>query len=230
MQYYISLPKGWTSQRQWPILVVAEAAEKEYKANAMRFVAARGDLPYIIVAPFIVTNGNQGRRDPAIFPYNSATWDIIEKQGNCSFDMEGVEHIVRDVQEQYHGESKITITGFEAGAHLVWAIVFHHPEMLVAAIPVAGNYIGRCVEESQISTHPSRVQLPIHALQGAQNSLWASSKRLYGQWLEAKKLAQKHGYTNISEHQVPGKEHIPLPEEVFAYCATLQQNQTKPSK
>src|SRR5690242_9044419 len=62
MQYFVSLPKGWTPSKKWPVVLVLEAAEKEYKINAHRFIDARGDMPFIIVAPIHTNNGNQGRR------------------------------------------------------------------------------------------------------------------------------------------------------------------------
>ena len=90
MQYYVVRPEGWTRDRTWPIVIALEAAEKEFKANAERFARARGKQPFIIVTPITVTNGNQGQRDPAVYPYSSATWDRIEKEGVCAFDEDGL--------------------------------------------------------------------------------------------------------------------------------------------
>ena len=86
MQYWISLPTGWHPGGSWPVMVALEAAEKQYQANAERFVKARGNRPFIIVVPYIVTNGNQGLRDPEIFPYSPATWDTIDRVTGCRFD------------------------------------------------------------------------------------------------------------------------------------------------
>jgi hypothetical protein len=78
MQYYVSLPDGWTKEKQWPVVLVIEAADKEYRENALRFVRARKKMPFIIVAPYNVNNSRSGRRDPAVFPYTSKTGDDIE--------------------------------------------------------------------------------------------------------------------------------------------------------
>ncbi len=48
MQYYLSLPKNWSADKAWPIVVAVEAAEKEFKENARRFAEARKSLPFII--------------------------------------------------------------------------------------------------------------------------------------------------------------------------------------
>src|SRR5690349_14356645 len=90
MQYYISLPAGWSINKKWPVVIVLEAAEKQYKANAERFMNVRGQMPFIIVAPIHTNNGNQGRRDPALFPYSTETWDYIDKVGDCQFNDEGI--------------------------------------------------------------------------------------------------------------------------------------------
>ncbi|WP_448697608.1 hypothetical protein ACFGVR_12885 [Mucilaginibacter sp. AW1-3] len=221
MQYYISLPDGWTPTKKWPIVVVIEAAEKEFKLNAQRFADANKKMNFIIVAPIIVSNGNQGQRDPKIYPYTSNVWDDIDKNGVCTFDEEGLTQVIKDVQKTYNGESKYFITGFEAGAHLVWAMTFLHPEQLRAAAPVDGNYRGRCMETDPFSNHPSRVNLPVMEFIGQTDRNSALGQMIYGQWNTAKKLAIDHGYKNISETIVPGKGHVPMPDEVLKYFASI---------
>ncbi len=221
MQYYLSLPHGHAPDKKWPVVVVVEAAEKQFQENARRFVKARGDLPFIIVAPIIVTNGNQGRRDPSIYPYSPATWELIDRVGNCAFDLEGLSQVLADVRASYGGESRVFVTGFEAGAHLVWAMTFQRPERLRAAAPVAGNYIGRCMEASPFSKDPSRKNLPIRAFSGKADAMFGPSGQYHGQWQAAHDLAVAHGYENISETVVPDKGHVPLPDEVMAYFASL---------
>ena len=85
MQYFVSLPQQWDSKKKWPVIIVLEAAEKQYKTNADRFVKARGSMPFIIVAPIHTGNGNMGRRDPQVFPYSNETWDYIEKVTSAYF-------------------------------------------------------------------------------------------------------------------------------------------------
>jgi len=53
MQYYVSLPKDWNGQRTWPIVMVIEAAEREFLKTLEVFEKARGDRPFIAT----VTNG-----------------------------------------------------------------------------------------------------------------------------------------------------------------------------
>jgi poly(3-hydroxybutyrate) depolymerase len=221
MQYYVSLPKGWTKTKAWPVVVVLEAAEKEYKQNAERFVAARNEMPFIIVAPFNTNNGNQGRRDPKLFPYSNETWDYIDKVGDCQFNDEGIEKIIQEVAAKYNGEKKVYITGFEAGTHVLWSIVLNHPQLLNAAASVAGNFRNRCVEVGKISNDQSRKKLPIKSFVGDADEYFGPSGKLYNQWTEVKSIAIANGFENISETIISKKSHEPMPAEVLNYFFSL---------
>jgi predicted peptidase len=223
MQYYISLPNDWNTGRTWPVVVIAEAAEKQFKENTDRFIKARGNMPFILVSPIIVTNGNSGRRDPAYYPYSTSTWNTIDSLTDCRFDMEGIVQVVHDVQKAYQGEDHFYITGFEAGTHIVWAMIFKHPELLDAAAPVAGNYIGRCVDNGSFSSDPSRASLPIRSFVGSQDKPFGPGGPVYYQWQKAKQLAMNHGYKNIAEIIVAGKDHTPMPQETLQYFFSLQK-------
>jgi len=221
MQYYISLPDSWSPGKKWPVVIAVEAAEKQFKQNAERFIAQRKNMPFIIVVPINTTNGQQGHKDPTIYPYSKAVWDTIDKISICKFDIDGLQSIVKDVKTNFSGSDKVFITGFEAGTHLVWAMIFQHPELLYAAAPVAGNYRNRCMENDQFSKHDSRLQLPIKNFTGVDDKDFGVNGRIYAQYLEAKNLAIAHGYKNISEMEVAGRGHEPLPKEVFDYFYSI---------
>lgn len=226
MQYYLSLPENWNAKDSFPILVVAEAAEKEFKVNAERFVKARKNLSFIIVAPIITTNGNYGIRDPKVYPYPKEVWDRIDKESNCQFDLNGLQNIIHDVQQQYHGTHQFFISGFEAGTHLVWATAFLHPEWLYAAATVGGNFRNRCVTSNDISINPARINLPLLNFVGSRDSLFGKNGKVYNQYIEAKQLAELHGYTNLSE-TVLNIEHIPVTTEVLNAFATIWEGRSK---
>ena len=225
MQYFLSLPDKWTKEKKWPIVVIIESADKEYKENALRFVRARKEMPFILVAPFNVNNSRSGRRDPKIFPYSAATWDIIDKTGDCKFNMDGIGQIVADVQKQYNGEQKYFITGFEAGAHTVWQFVFQHPGRLKAAAPVAGNYNqNSCMTESLFSKDSSLIKLPVRGFSGSIDSSYGPNGIVYFQWKNAVQTAAAHGFKNISETIIPGKGHVPFPAEVLNWFLEIWKN------
>jgi dienelactone hydrolase len=222
IQYYISLPQHYSREKKWPIVVVLEAAEKEYRQNALRFVRARLNKPFILVAPFNVNNSRSGRRDPRIFPYSAETWDLIEKEGDCKFMMDGLTRIISDVQNEYNGADKYFITGFEAGAHTVWQMTFQHPERLLASAPVEGNYNqNSCTEEGLFSTHASRAQLPVKGFYGEKDTLFGAGGKVFYQWENAKKQGMAHGFKNFTVKAVKGKAHEPMPAEVLDWFYEL---------
>jgi poly(3-hydroxybutyrate) depolymerase len=223
MQYFLSLPVNWNNQKKWPIVVIIESADKAYKENALRFVSARKEMPFILIAPFNVNNSRYGRRDPKVFPYSKETWDIIDKTGDCKFNMDGITGIVKDVQAQYSGEQKYFITGFEAGAHTVWQFLFQHPEILRAAAPVAGNYNqNSCMADpSLFSKDSALVTLPVRGFWGSEDTLSGPGGVFYSQWKNAVQAASAHGYKNISEAVIPGKGHVPLPAAVLGWFLAI---------
>lgn len=227
IQYYVSLPAHWSSTTKWPVVIIVSDAEKQFKKDAEQFITARKDLPFIIVAPFITTNGTQGHRDSTIYPYSKSVWDTIDKLSICKFDIDGLQSIIKDVKKNYAGSDKVFITGFEAGAHLVWAMVFQHPELLYAAAPVAGNYRNRCIEADSFSNDASKIVLPIKNFTGSEDKDFGVNGRIYSQYLEAKNLALAHGYKNISETEVKGKGHVPLPGNVLDYFNTVWKTVSK---
>ena len=221
MQYFVSLPKEWDKSKKWPVVMILEAADKEYKVNAERFLKVRGNSPFILVAPYNTNNGNAGRRDEKIFPYSKETWDYIDRIGDCQFNDDGIHQIILDVTKEYNGEEKIYLTGFEAGTHTLWSIVFNHPEYLKTAVSVAGNFRNRCIEPSKVSNDGSKKSLPIHSIVGEADEYFSPSGKFYNQWTDVKALAISSGFQNISETVIPKKGHVPMPEEVLAYITTL---------
>jgi poly(3-hydroxybutyrate) depolymerase len=191
-QYYISLPQGWNADATWPILVAIDGSGHGFQHNCQAFVRARKDLSFIIVTPCVSSNGN----DPA--------------------DAQAVLAIVKEVRAENHGQPKFFLTGFSAGGHLVWQLIFSHPELLAGAVPAAANYRGRGI--TTISDSPDRVQLPIHAFQGDKDPFL---KFLDQQWADALKLANSHGYTNLDRTMVPGVGHNAFPNECIAFFSTL---------
>ena len=65
MQYYVSLPKAWSGNRTWPVVMIIEAAEREFLRTLNVFEKARGDRPLILVTPLVTTNGGANYRQAA---------------------------------------------------------------------------------------------------------------------------------------------------------------------
>jgi len=221
IQYYLSLPEGWTATKKWPVVVVIESADREFLQAATAFAQARGARPFILVTPLVVTNGGAGFRDVLTYHYANDVWDRIQNSGQFTFDMEGITAIMRDMVQQYGGEDKFFITGLEAAGHTIWAILFNHPELVRAAALVCPNYAGRWVDEAHISNAPERVNLPIVNFVGANDTLCAADKPIHKQAAQALTFAREHGYKNAGETLVKNKGHERLAAEILDYFSSL---------
>ena len=195
VQYYLSLPGGWTPDRAWPIVVTIVGSGHDFMHNCQIFRQARSSGQFIIITPCVSSNG----MDPA--------------------DEQNVLAIVKEVQEKYRGEPKFFLTGFSAGGHVAWQIIFSHPELLAGAVLAAGNYIGRGI--TTISRAPERTRLPIIEFQGDADP---SVVPLTNQWENAQQVARSNGYQNLTRTIVPGASHGPFPEKAMDFFAGILQH------
>jgi poly(3-hydroxybutyrate) depolymerase len=220
MQYYLSLPQAWSTAQTWPIVIVLDGGNKNFLKMARTFNEARGNLPFILVTPVILTNGGADLRPLPEYHYAAAVWDEVDRSGKCEFDFEGLEAIVGDVQAKYRGEAKVFITGHSAGAHLAWAMILQHPEKLAAAAVTCGNYKGRCMTEESFSKAHDRADLSVKGFQGA---LDPARIPLEAQFQDGRAAALQHGYRNISYEVVPDAGHNPFAGRVLEYFDSLRK-------
>jgi poly(3-hydroxybutyrate) depolymerase len=221
IQYYLSLPEGWTAEKKWPVVVVIESADRDFLAAATAFAKARQHQPFILVTPLVVTNGGAGYRSVPTYHYSDEVWIKIQDSSQFDFDIDGIAAIMQDVVKQYGGEDKYFITGLEAGGHTVWGILFNHPEFVKGAALVCPNYLGRWVDEQHISSAVERAALPIKNFVGTKDDLCSAGSPIYAQMQRVMNLANAHGYKNVSLTRVEGKGHERLPDEVLSYFSSL---------
>lgn len=217
MQYYLSLPDGWTAGKTWPVVVAVESANRDFRGNAEVFARARGKLPFIVVSPMVVTAGGAGFRAVPTYRYTDAGWSEIDRMGQFHFDETGIAAMIADVHRLYGGEERYFLTGWEAGGHTVWAMLFQHPENLRAVAPVSTNFQGRWLTPESFSSSPARVQLPVMVLQAGS----VPSPFLGQQTANAMAIAREHGYAKVSVTQVD-KPHGPLADEVLRWFASVK--------
>lgn len=221
IQYYLSLPEGWTRAKKWPVVVVIDSAEREFFQAASVFAQARRQRPFILITPLVVTNGGSGYRNVPTYHYSDAVWTTVQNSGPFNFDMGGITAIMQDVSKQYGGEDKYFIAGLEAAGHTIWGILFNHPDVVRGAALVCPNYLGRWVDEEHISPAAERIALPIRNFVGNKDDLCAPGQPIYAQMQKATSLAEAHGYKNVSLTRVDGKGHERLADEVLAYFSSL---------
>lgn len=225
IQYWVSVPKGWPGNRTWPVVIAIAGSGRDYEAHGKLFSRVRDEnnYPFIIVSPVVLTNSGDGavpRTHPA-FQYPSSTWDLIDRDGRCAFDLTGMAAIAAELRAQFAGQSKPLLTGFSGGGNTLWAVVLVKPELLRAAAPVATNYLGRCVTAeapAAISNAPERVQLPVRIFNGADDSFLPFGRV---QQQVAMDLARSNGFTNVSTVTMPGIGHDPQAATVLAYFYSM---------
>jgi hypothetical protein len=224
MKYYLSLPDGWTAGKKWPVVVIIESADRDFFQAGSAFAHVRVSYPFILVTPFVVTNGGARYRDVPSYQYSDEVWARVQKDGDFKFDMDGINAVMKDVVRDFSAEDKYFITGLEAAGHTVWAILFNHPEAVRGAALVCPNYLGGWVDEAQISSAAERSTVPIRNLIGTKDELCSPGRPIYEQVQKAMSVAEAHGYKNVSLTRVEGKGHERLPEEALASFSSLMQD------
>jgi dienelactone hydrolase len=223
MRYELSLPNAWVANKTWPVLVMIPDASRDFKATAQAFMKARKALPFILVAPHVVTSGGANYRGADSYRYSDSDWKEIARLGDFRFDSEGIAAVIDDVHRLYGGEQHYFLTGWEAGGHTVWAMLFQHPEHLRAVAPVSTNYRGRWIHEKNFSNSPTRAKLPIKVLfcgplEGDQETgrqMWLKQSQ------EAMTIARARGFEEVSLGLTRNLTHGPLADEVLSFFATF---------
>jgi poly(3-hydroxybutyrate) depolymerase len=219
MQYYISLPEGWSAGKKWPVVIALEGGNKNFLDMEQAYIRARRAMPFIIVTPVILTNGGYDLRGLPNYHYADAVWDEAERTGKCRFDLEGLSAVIDDAQSRYGGEPGVFITGHSAGGHLAWAMAFQHPEKLAAVALTCGNYAGRCMTEENFSRANERINLRVNALQGEIDPVRVP---LEDQFRRAASAARQHGYKNVSYEIVHGGAHERFADQVLVYFNSVR--------
>jgi hypothetical protein len=225
MRYHLALPVGWSAEREWPVLIAIPDAGREFDANLQTFVAARGNRPYILVSPEVLTCGGARTRMLDHYSYSRVVWDSVQALDDFAFDDAGIAAVLMDVHRQWHGESTAFLTGWEAGGHTVWAVTFRHPERWRGVAPVSTNYLRRGLDPAWFSSAPERLHLPLQVFrEGPSSGENADMMRfLAQQTATALADARAHGFAPAPVRVVPGAHHGPLAPSVLAWCDSLRR-------
>lgn len=201
MKYYLSLPKNWSANRKWPVLVAPSAHYGDKGKTIMMFAAERDarQAGFIIVSPFVINADRvatmteyRGAVADAINAADAAT-DGRDEIARGKFDSEGVRAVIKDVQKRYHGEDRVYITGFSSSTHIAYMFLFAHPELLKGAVVNSGVYLGRGVDEDRIPFRnaPERAQVGIKYIIGEKDPGYPKCSE---NWLESKAKLLSYGH------------------------------------
>ena len=221
IHYFVSLPSGWSPQRTWPVIVVVPDAEREFRKTAESFAKARGSLPFVIVVPMILGGGGTAQQHKSDFDYADSAWKIADRVGYCDFDEDGMTAVLDEVQRLYHTESKIFLTGWEAGGHVVIPQLLRHPERVRGAVAVTPNFLGRCVTPATHTLTGAESTIPVRVFGGGSDPAWTSNSPLFTQSARFDSLARARGFKNVSDSVIQNRGHGSLATDVVNYFATL---------
>lgn len=221
IHYFVSLPSGWNPQRTWPVLVVIPDAEREFRNTASAFAAARGSTPFVIVVPMILGGGGTAQQHKASFDYSDSVWSTADRVGYCDFDEAGLTAVLDDVRRLYHTDSKIFLTGWEAGGHVVIPQLLRHPERIRAVAVVTPNFQARCVTPATRSLTAAESAIPVRVFGGGNDPGWTTKSPLFVQSARFDSLARTRGFRNVSDSLIRNRGHGALAADVVGYFATL---------
>ncbi|GIL39808.1 hypothetical protein [Roseiterribacter gracilis] len=220
MDYYVSLPAGWTPERTWPVIVALPDATREFTTVMDAFIAARRSKPWIIVVPVVLGSGGVPWRFADVFGYKPDVFEKAEKDGVCKFDHEGLAAVLQDVRKRFKAEGRAFITGYEAAGHVIWREVIHNPAAYYGAALVFPNFAGRCVDETQIKTKTT-TPLSIEILRGGDDKVGVPGSPIDLQIKSAVDYVRGIGH-KVEDVTVPGKVRGPFAEEVFDFMEKVR--------
>lgn len=217
---YVALPQGYTPKAVWPVLVAVEGAGSNFLGAARNFRGARKDLPYIIVVPCTLSNTNA--LSAAAYPhYAAATLAAhAEQASRFAFDSDGLQGVLKVVQERFNGEARFHMTGFSGGGLLTYWWLLRRPEDLASAVLAGANFHPALASETPLPEgRRAAVNLIVGALdEHREKVLGKFTPGIDGQTDLAEAALGAADYKSIRRTLLPGVGHSPCAAEVFTFC------------
>lgn len=226
MKYYVSLPKGWTADRTWPVLVAPSAHYGDKGRNLVTFAAERDrrKAEFIIVQPVVI---NADRVD-AMTEYRGAvvnaikatdaTTDGRDEAARARFDEEGILAVLKDIRKLYHGEEMVYIAGFSSSTHVAYLMLMNHPELLKGVVINSGGFAGRGVDEAHLPlvNSPERAGVAIKCLVGEKDPHFEGYD---ANWKETKPKLLSYGHTaaKLQEEIIKSAGHQWFPRQILDF-------------
>ena len=237
MKYQISLPKEWSAERTWPVLVAPSAHYSEQGKHLALFAAERDarHAPFIIVAPFVINADRvetmtqyRGAVADAIRAADAATDDgFRDEDARAKFDAEGICAVLKDVQSRYRGEARVYFTGFSSSTNVAYLFLFNHPELLKGVMINSGMFVWRGVDRDEIPLLHSaeRAAIAVKFIIGENDPFYG---KVYENWetTRSELLRCGHQETRLQSEIVKpaNPQHLPtghtwFPTRILDFCA-----------
>ncbi len=221
LQYYLALPKGWSADRKWPIVVLVDGRGCDWLSNANAFLKERRDRPFILVAPQCFSNTDYP--DAKKYTYTPEQVKAFGDGDRIAFDETGILAAIHDVRTEFSGSDRFFMTGFSGGGLITWRFIFHHPEKLAAAAPACPNFYHSRVMtkdgqfgDKVLSTAAERATLPVTVFQGEKDKYLDI---LTPQWEQASALAARMGWAAVTRRMIPELGHNSCAKPVLDFFA-----------
>ncbi len=217
IRYLVSLPKDWSADRKWPVIVVITGSNSNFPVIAQGYHQLRGDRPFILITPATVSSGSVINAE--LYPHlpadELARLASAEVPVKLEYDMAGLERILEEVRERFGGEQRVYLSGFSMGGTLAWQMALLRSDRLHMAFPVCAMYREAAVEMIPAGHRPANPALPIRAFQGEKDP-WLEG--FHKHWERASTLARQVGFQDVTR-TVSGRGHSWYHGEILQLCA-----------
>jgi poly(3-hydroxybutyrate) depolymerase len=221
MKYWLSLPKAWTPDAEWPILVTADGAGQNWKGSCLAFMRERerANSPFIVVSVC--------RLNAKDYPEDLVAKEMRPASIDEWFDLKGVTAVAGEVAEEFHGRPKWFQTGFSAGGAVTWYLTIFHPERLAASAPACGGFgLRSSPGEEPVSRAPERAALSIRCFIGVDDKLAlgplaGNEEGLREHWKAYAASFAAHGFGNVEMVLLPGVAHSPCAKQVMDFFKSV---------
>jgi len=216
---WVSLPKGWTKGKSYPVLVDVDGAGCNFLGSLKSFCGLRASRPVIVLAPVTFSNTNELKPEtyPCYPPSLVAEWNAKNGKRH-EFDGPGVDGLLDVIRRRFGGEEKVFLTGFSGGGQYTYWKLFQQPSKVRGAAPACANFGGAGLDGAPGAGEGGGP--PVRLFTGEKDQYKDHVNDEPG--IEAQTdLAQENlkrlGYTRIERTQVKGAGHDPLPALVWKF-------------
>ena len=216
---WLSLPKGWTKGKTYPVLVDVDGAGCNFLGSLRTFCGLRASRPVIVLAPVTFSNTNELK--PETYPCYPASlvaeWNAKNGKRH-EFDGPGVDALLDVIRKRFGGEEKVFVTGFSGGGQYTYWKLFHDPAHVRGAAPACANFGGAGLEGAPGAGDGGGP--PVHLFTGEKDQYRehvGAEPGIEAQTDSAEENLKKLGYKNIERTQVKGAGHDAFPALVWKF-------------
>jgi hypothetical protein len=216
---WLSLPKGWTKGKSYPVLVDVDGAGCNFLGSLRNFCGLRASRPVIVLAPVTFSNTNDLKPEtyPCYPPALVAEWN--GKNGKRhDFDGPGVDALLDVIRKRFGGEEKVFLTGFSGGGQYTYWKLFHDPAHVRGAAPACANFGGAGLEGAP-GAGPDGGPA-VHLFTGEKDQYRehvGNEPGIEAQTDLAEENLKRLGYKNVERTQVKGAGHDPVAALVWKF-------------